>query len=159
VLIPSPEVVSWADAVDFLVLQSSGELTREDDPSTADLMAGAAAIIEPVRSLAVADGLPVFLAPVYASIEQSYRGTSFYPINLANAPWDGEDVWDQGGTYKFSQIDQARVMDAWLRVAASRTWVAGILPFGYWNHDLPLEPGFSIRGKSAELVLGKWMEP
>jgi len=156
ILIPDAAALTWADAFDFFVLQSAGALVPGQTATENELVTGALQILQPVRDLAVANQAPMLIMPVYASVSQSWRGTSFYQISLANAPWDGENQWDQGGTYQFNELDQARVLDAWLRASADATPVLSVLPFGYWNMDMPLEPGFSIRGKSAEKVVEIW---
>ena len=155
-LIPDTMGLSWADAADFVVLSAAGAMVTGGTATTHQLVIGAQRLLAPVQALAEARNIPVLIMPAYASVAQSWRGSSFYTVyQVGTAAWDGEDEWQQG-MFAFSQDDQAKVMDAWFRVAAQTAVVQSVLPFAYWNMDMPLVPDYSIRGKSAEDVVEAW---
>lgn len=65
------------------------------------------------------------------------------------------DVWKpDDGTYNDFQ-EQADAFEAVMSAAASRPWIIGAYPFGFWRHDQQ-DKGPNIRGKPAEEVLKKW---
>ena len=50
---------------------------------------------------------------------------------------------------------QAVFYEALMRVVANKTWIAGVMPWGYWRVDL-VDKSTNIRGKPAEEVLKEW---
>ncbi len=150
---PDMSSVTFSDAFDFAVVVAVGPLSTEVDPDDAALLDGADGLVD----LALPLGLPAMIQGVYASVAESWRGTEFYSISLANAAFDGEDEW-QAGTYSFDEVAQARTHHALLRAIASRSWVESYVAWGYWNQDMPREPGPSIRAKVAERLLGFWLQ-
>lgn len=156
-LIPDTTGFTWLDAVDFVTLSAAGAMVSGSAATTDQLVQGGERILGPVQAVAEAQGIPVLLLPAYASVAESWRGTSFYGVyGVGVAAYGGEDEWQEGGTFSFSQQDQAKVLDAWYRVAAETPVVQSVLPFGYWNMDMPLVPDYSIRGKTAEGVVEAW---
>lgn len=150
---PDVAGVTFADALDFTVIVAVGSLSADPDANDDALLAGAAGIVDLAQPL----GLPAMIQGVYASVAQSWRGSEFYSISLATAPWNGEDQW-QAGTYSFDEVAQARAHHALLRAIASRSWVDSYLAWGYWNQDMPRAPGPSIRAKVAERLLRLWVD-
>ncbi len=154
-LIPDISEITFLDAVDFISFQTAGQLADSPSPSDDELLADVGEQTAVVLAAAREQGIPVWLEPAYAAVQQSWRGTTFYSVNLQNAVYDGEDEW-QMGRYALSGTDQARVMHAYARFAAQTPEVAGLLPFGYWPLSFPLAPDFSVRDKPAEGVLSRW---
>jgi len=150
---PDVAGVTFADAVDFAVIVAVGPLSTDPDADDDALLAGAAGIVDLAQPL----GLPAVIEGVYSAVAQSWRGTEFYSISLANGPWNGENQW-QAGTYSFDEVAQARAHHALLRAIASRSWVDSYLAWGYWNQDMPREPGPSVRSKVAERLLSFWID-
>ncbi|MBL9018842.1 MAG: hypothetical protein JNL83_31940 [Myxococcales bacterium] len=155
-VIPDPPMTPSPDAFDFLVFDTFGAIDLRGDASDADLVAGAGVMLDRVAAVASSASLPVIVVPGYAAVAGSWRGSSFYSIDIYDATFGGEQQWQQG-RYTSSPVDQARTIDAFLRAAASRPWVTGLIPFGYWNMDMPLEPGMSTRRLATEGVLERWI--
>ncbi|RMF17267.1 MAG: hypothetical protein D6761_04630 [Candidatus Dadabacteria bacterium] len=157
-VIPATTAISFWDAIDFISYQISGQLVPDASPTDEQLADAASGLLAPVVAVARLHSLPITVEPSYASVARSWRGTSFYSVNLQNAVYDGEDEWQQG-TWQYSDTDQARVMHAFMAAAATTPEVLAVLPFGYWPMDFPLSPDFSVRAKAAELILMRWTTP
>ncbi|MCD6498913.1 MAG: hypothetical protein J7M25_11530 [Deltaproteobacteria bacterium] len=74
---------------------------------------------------------------------------------MSSASWN--NFFDQFGAF-FLHHAQNELATGALQILqpADATPVQSVLPFGYWNMDMSMEPGFSIRGKSAERVVEIW---
>jgi Glycoside Hydrolase Family 113 len=145
--------ITFPDAIDFVLVQAAGPLSTDPAADDAALLSGAGGLMDVAEPL----GLPVTVEGVYASVNQSWRGTDYYSVSLANAAWGGESDW-QAGQYTFDEVAQARVENALLSAIATRPWVESYLAWGYWNQDMPRAPGFSVRAKVGERLLEFWAQ-
>jgi hypothetical protein len=97
---------------------------------------------------------PFILAQIaYASAEKGCLGTKKYGVDDPRISyWEKKDL-----STKNDMQTQAIVYDEILRAVASRPWITGTYPFGYYFHEMQ-DKAYNIRSKSAEEILSTWYE-
>ena len=149
---PGADFITWADQLDFFYVQSEGEITPSMNPADSELLAGVERELDAAKQLYDRHGKPVIVQTAYPSSLGSWRGFEFRPLGSGCGESDPEnDCFEI-----FSEIDQARVVDAHFQAISERPWIIGYFHFGYWHWEMPLLPDWSTRGKAAEDLWKEW---
>jgi len=93
---------------------------------------------------------PIILIPAIPSAKGGYSGY-YLAENETISPWLPPDEVPN------DLEGQAIFYEALMRVVANKTWIAGVMPWGYWRVDL-VDKSSNIRGKPAEEVLKDWFK-
>lgn len=154
-IIPSEKEITWGNELDYFYIAIDTPISPKDNPTAAELKAGAGRMLDGVKPLYDKYKKPIVVRTTYFNIAQTWRGNSYYSI--ADPPWYGSEEKELvTGKYRFSNTDQARVVNAYWQAIAERPWVIGYLQFGYSHWENPLASDLSVRGKPSEDIWRKW---
>ncbi len=148
-----PDWVKWQpilDEIDFIGVSWWKGVSRSNDATMMELKQN------------IAEQFDLYLKPVY---ERTGKPVVLVGVVFPSADggttgkydWNARetDVWKpDDGTFNDFQ-EQADAFEAIMSAVATRPWIAGVYPFGFWRHDQQ-DKGPNIRGKPAEEVLKKW---
>ncbi len=151
--IPEAESIPWASDFDIIFYSAEGELSPKDNPKEEELKEGAGHILDLSKEFYDKYDTPIVVTIAPFSIKHAWKGPSFYNKGKIPSESEAEDAWE---FHSYSAEDQARVDNAYLEAAAERPWVIGMMHFGYWQWEMPMLPGWSVREKQAEDVWRKW---
>lgn len=154
-IIPDENTITWGEVLDYFYIAIDTPISTKDEPTDDELKAGADTMLDGAKKLYDKYQKPVFVRTTYFKVKQTWRGNSFY--NIASVPWYGSEEKELANSqYQFGSHDQARVVNAFWRSIAERSWVIGYAQFGYSHWENPLAPDLSVRGQPAEDLWRKW---
>ena len=137
------EKVRFWDALDYIGLNCYYPLSEKDNPSDADLQAGAARIAETIEAVQQRYRKPVLLTEI------GFTSTA--------APW--KQPHEVAGGRPVDTSSQARCYEAVLSELHGKSWLRGIY---WWKWPTYLDYGgaanndFTPNGKLAEEVVARW---
>ena len=146
--------VEWRDRVTGIhhhdEARDRGPLAHHDDASFDEYLEGARAARAPLAALAERLDMPVLFVEIGYTTRR----------NAAVEPW----LWPDGMTdVAYSEEEQARAMEALVRVFSEEEWFAGFLVWRYYANldDVSQEAiwGFSPHGKLAEPMVDEGILP
>jgi len=137
--------IAWWDALDYIGIDAYFNLTSENDPTVAEIMAEWDTILPDIESLAQTLSMPVLFA------ELGYRSCD----GANKAPW----YW--GGSEPVDLQEQKDCYEAAFLSLWDKTWFYGIF---WWNWDpdpdYGSDPGntdYTPHHKPAEDILTEWL--
>ena len=154
-IFPDADFIKWGNELDYFYVAIDAPISKRDDPTDDELKQGAAKILDGVKQLYDRYKKPVFVRTTYFNVKQTWKGNSFYSISSVPWPSDPEQKL-RGSKYELGVNDQARVIQAYFRAIAERSWILGYAQFGYTHWEYPLAADLSVRGKPAEDLWRKW---
>ena len=96
-------------------------------------------------------GKPFVLSQIaYASAANGCRGLEEYSVDDRRISY-----WEPKDSTPNDMETQAVIYDEIMRGVASRPWITGVYPFGYFYYEMQ-DKGYNIRGKPAEKVVSGW---
>ena len=140
--------------IDYIVLSNWSELVRELNPSREEVVRGAKLLFnERIIPFQQKTQKPIIMIAAYPSAEGGAMGTEAPGMEDLELSIVGPE---QMSTVKLDLNIQAWIFDALAEEVAKHPFMVGFAPFAYPYMQLPKEPGHTIRGKPAEVILSRW---
>ena len=144
------EQINFFNQLDFASVSLWGAIVNVTNPSQSDFDNGTALIFKNLDYLYNKTNLPILIQSVaYASLDGS---------GLEKGP-ETTYTWEDPRTLNVTidEIEQAMIYESIMKQVATRDYIMGLFPFGYWYLDGPSTPDTSIRAKLAETILISWL--
>ena len=144
--------VDFFDKLDFLGVSLWGDVVNITNPSQSDFDKGMERIFEHLDYTYNQTRLPiVFPGVAYAS----ENGSGLAKGSETFYTWDDPTLVED----RYNSQEQAMIYEAMMKQVATRDYIQGVFPFGYWYVDAPLTvDDMSIRDKMAERILVRWFD-
>ncbi|MDO8516177.1 MAG: hypothetical protein Q7S28_02930 [bacterium] len=145
------EATTFYGKLDFLAFAFWNHVSDKIYPAQAEIDAALALIFRDLDLAHEKSGKPVVFAQIaYFSKKGAAqaKGPEEFPT------W--EDPKKHADNYDAKT--QAMVYEGLMRQVASRSYVRGMFPFGYWYLDAPLNLDSDIRSKPAEGIFTEWLK-